>query len=99
MREEITLHRFTERPAGLPISEISSYKHGEPIRFPLEEATLVILHIGDCSIQIGNIQKKSVEAFIGKVLGIEPPCEKCDDVKAEEIVTYKESQVFNASKE
>jgi hypothetical protein len=99
VRKEIIMPHFKNRTKGLGIFKIATYKPGKVfIDFPIEEAKDVILHSGDYSVIVRNIQKESEGKFKGTVLGIEPPGAKLNDVKADDIITFSEDQVISASK-
>jgi len=90
---------FKNRTQGLGIFKVATYKPGKIfIDFPIEASENVILHSGDYSVIVKNIQKESGGKFKGTVLGIEPPGGKLDDVKTGDIVTFTEDQVISASK-
>jgi len=84
---------------GPGIIKVSTYKPGRMfIDFPIEASEDVILHSGNYSVIVKNIQKEAEGKFKGTVLGIEPPGGKLDDVKAGDIVSFTEDQVISASK-
>lgn len=91
--------QFEKRTKGLGIINIANYEVGKVfIDFPIEESENVILHIGDCSVIVKNIQKESEDKFKGTVLGLEPPGAELNDMKAEDVITFTEDQVISASK-
>ena len=91
--------QFENRTKGLGIFKVAKYKPGKVfVVFPIEESENVILHSGDYSVIVRNIQKESEGKFKGTVLGIEPPGTKLNDVKAEDVITFTEDQVITASK-
>lgn len=93
------MSQFKNRTKGLGIFKIATYKPGKVfVDFPIEEAEDVILHSGDYSVIVRNIQKESEGKFKGTVLGIEPPGAKLNNVKAEDIVTFSQDKVISASK-
>lgn len=57
----------------------------------------MLLHSGNYSVIVKNIQKEAEGKFKGTVLGIEPPGVKIDDVKAGDIVSFTEDEVISAS--
>ena len=90
---------FEKRTEGIRIFKLATCKPGEIfIDFPIEASENVILHSGNYSVIVQNIQEESEGKFKGTVLGIEPPSGKLDDVKAGDIVTFTEDQVISASK-
>lgn len=91
--------QFEKRTKGLRIIKIANYEEGNVfIDFPIEESENVILHSGDCSVVVKNIQKESEDKFKGTVLGLEPPVKELNDIKAGDIISFTEDQVISASK-
>jgi hypothetical protein len=94
--------RFRDRTKGLGIFKVAPYKLGQVfVDFPIEESGNVILHGGDYSVIVTNIQKESEGKFKGTVLGIEPPGAKLNDVTAGDVVTLPKntsSQLQNENK-
>jgi hypothetical protein len=90
---------FDKRSKGMGIFRVATYTPGKVlIDFPIEEAEDVILHTGNYSVIVRNVQKESEDKFKGIVLGIEPPGSRLDDIKAGDIVTFSKDQVISASK-
>ncbi|MCG2722724.1 MAG: hypothetical protein L6290_12045 [Thermodesulfovibrionales bacterium] len=90
---------FDNRSKGMGIFRVAIYKPGKVlIDFPIEESEDVILHSGNYSVIVRNVQKESEGKFKGIVLGIELPGTKLDDIKAGDIVTFSEDQIISASK-
>jgi hypothetical protein len=84
---------------GRGIIKVSTYRPGKMfIDFPIETSEDVLLHSGNYSVIVKNIQKEAEGKFKGTVLGIEPPGGKVDDVEAGDIVSFTEDQVISASK-
>lgn len=93
------MSHFKIRPEDRGIFKIETYNPSELLcNFSIEESEHVILHCENYSIIVRDIQKDSEGKFRGTVSGLEPPGARLEHIKAGDIVTFTEDQVFSASK-